>query len=79
MALLKKSEAAQRLCINEKTLDRMIRRGALPAYRIGPKCIRIEEKDIEKYIASRQVAPVLQVRKKTPDRVCRYVPGMDVV
>lgn len=78
MAYITTREAAARLSIGERTLSRMIQRGAFPAYRIGPHLIRIKEEDLEAYVAGRLVAPQPAEPAK-PARPCRYVPGMKVV
>lgn len=77
MGYITRQQAAERLSIGLRTLDGLIARGQLPAYRIGSKIVRIDEKDIEEYMAGRLVAPEKQIAKA--QRVCRYVPGMDVV
>ena len=76
--LLTRKEAAARLGISLRALDGIVSRGALPAYRIGPKMVRIREEELEAYVSSRLVAPA-QKNKPTPVRPCRYVPGMKVV
>ena len=78
MALITRQDAADRLGISLPTLDGLIRRGQLPAFRIGPRIVRIEEKDLDAYVAARQVAPIKKTAEP-PVRPCRYVPGMRVV
>jgi excisionase family DNA binding protein len=75
--LIKKPEAAEILGVSVRTLEKMIARGALPAYRIGPKMVRLRREDIDDYLETHRAAPVL--RKIEPVRPCRYVPGMKVV
>ena len=58
MARITRQEAADRLGICVKTLDGLIRRGQLPASKIGPRIVRIDERDLEAYVAGRLVAPV---------------------
>lgn len=77
MTLLTRQQAAARLEIGLRTLDRLISRGVIPAYRVGPKLVRLREDDLEKYITRQQVAPA-PARPETV-RPCLYVPGMDVV
>ena len=77
--LLTKKEAADRLSVSIRTLEGLISRGALPAYRVGSTLIRISEDDIDRYLASRLVAPTPKQEKKTHTRACLYVPGMEVV
>ncbi len=78
MTLITKHEAAEILGVSVRTLERMIRRGVLPAYRIGPKTVRLSPEDIEAYVRGHLVAPQA-VKKAEPVRPCRYVPGMKVV
>ena len=72
-----KQEASERLAISMRTLEGIIARGQIKAYRIGPKCVRIDEDDLEEYVRARQVAP--QARPATVSRPCLYRPGMKVV
>ena len=78
MAWITRQQAAERLGISLPTLDGLIRRGQLTAYRIGPRIVRIEEKDLDAYLAGRLVAPMKKAAEP-PARPCRYVPGMRVV
>ena len=39
-------EAAQRLGVSERTVFRMIAAGTLPAYRIGPRLLRVRATDL---------------------------------
>jgi excisionase family DNA binding protein len=50
------AEAAQRLHVSHPTVWRWIKAGRLPAYRVGPKSIRIKSADLE-----RLVQPVVAV------------------
>ena len=77
MNLIKKPEAAEKLGVSVRTLEKMIARGAIPAYKVGPKLVRLKAEDIERYIDSHQAAPT--AKKSTASRPCRYVPGMKVV
>ena len=76
-ALIKKPEAADLLGISVRTLEKMIARGALPAYRVGPKSVRLRREDIDDYLESHRAAPVIRAVETV--RPCRYVPGMKVV
>lgn len=76
--LISRQEAAERLAISLRTVDGLIRRGQLRAYRIGPKLVRIDEADLQAFLAGRLVAPE-QKKAEPPARPCRYVPGMRVV
>lgn len=76
-ALIKKAEAAELLGISIRTLEKLIERGSLPAYRIGPKSVRLRREEIDAYLDSHRAAPVIRAVETT--RPCRYVPGMKVV
>ncbi|MBQ9685035.1 MAG: helix-turn-helix domain-containing protein [Oscillospiraceae bacterium] len=80
MNYLTKKQAAERLQISVRTLEGLISRGQLPAYRIGPKAVRIVEAELENYVLARQIAPIKATPKKAEAvRPCLYVPGMKVV
>ena len=79
MTYLTRQQAAERLGISLRTLDGLIQRGGLPAYRIGSRLVRIRDTDLDAYLAGRQVAPAPVKEKARPTRPCRYVPGMKVV
>ena len=79
MALMTKAQAAEELQISVRTLEGLISRGQLPAYRIGPKCVRIDSEDLGEYVAARRIAPATRPRPVEVVRPCRYVPGMKVV
>lgn len=78
MAWITRQHAAERLEISLPTLDGLIRRGQLPASKIGARIVRIDERDIEAYLSARRVAPMKKAAEP-PTRPCRYVPGMKVV
>lgn len=78
MALMTKAQAAEELQISVRTLEGLISRGQLPAYRIGPKCVRVDSEDLAEYVAARRIAPA-RTRPVEVVRPCRYVPGMKVV
>lgn len=42
------TEAARRLGLDVRTIRRLIAAGKLPAYRIGPKVIRIDPADLDR-------------------------------
>ena len=78
--MLTRKEAAARLAVSLRTLDGLIARGQLPAYRIGPKAVRLREADLEAYVAGHVVYAKPTVIKPTEKvRPCLYVPGMKVV
>ncbi len=84
--LLTRIKAADYLDVSTNTLDRIIRDGSLPFYRIRGQ-IRIDKTDIDTYIESCrcQMQPVGYVQLRKPrstysnSRPCAYVPGMKVV
>lgn len=78
MVWITRQQAAERLGISLPTLDGLIRRGQLPASKVGPRIVRIDERDIDAYLAARRVAPMKKAAEP-PKRPCRYVPGMRVV
>ncbi len=47
---LKVKEVAGRLRVQPDTVWRLIRKGDLPAHRIGPRNLRIKASDLETYI-----------------------------
>ncbi|MBQ2633442.1 MAG: helix-turn-helix domain-containing protein [Oscillospiraceae bacterium] len=89
--LLTKAEVAEILSVSEDTVERMIRAGQLPAYRIARACTRIDARDVEEYLAARRVkvAALRQTRIVGPkdlrrqrairDLPCPYKPGDKVV
>ena len=78
--LLTKQEAAERLTVSLRTLDGLISRGALPAYRPSPNTVRIKESDLEAYLEARLITPAKKLKAAAPiRRPCLYVPGMKVV
>ena len=80
MSLLTRKEAAERLTVSLRTLDGLIARGQIPAYRIGPKAVRLKSEDLEAYIAGHVVyAKPTTLKPPATVRPCRYVPGMKVV
>lgn len=44
--LVSKSQAAALLAVSERTIDRMIERGELPALKLSAKAVRIPEKAV---------------------------------
>jgi excisionase family DNA binding protein len=46
------SQAAQALQVHRTTVTRWIKDGRLPAYRVGPKAVRIKESDLQRVITS---------------------------
>lgn len=86
--LITRAQAAELLTVSEDTIDRLVKSGQLPAYKISPKITRFSREDVEEYLASRYVK-AKELQRKT--RVRRpnefrgginnsgYYPGMKVV
>lgn len=79
MSYITRQQAAERLGISLRTLDGLIQRGGLPAYKVGSRLVRIKDTDLDAYLAGRLVAPVRKTETPRTQRPCRYVPGMKVV
>lgn len=83
MELIRKNEACRMLAISMNTLDKLIRSGKLPAYRVTETSVRLAREDVAAYLESRRIqpAPVITRRRKPAPvtRVCEYYPGMKVV
>ena len=88
--LITKAEAARMLTVSEDTLDRLIRAGLLPVYRISAGITRLDREDVAAYMESRRQRATAIGRKsnkvKMVPEVYRggknnsgYVPGMKVV
>ncbi|MBQ1789720.1 MAG: helix-turn-helix domain-containing protein [Oscillospiraceae bacterium] len=88
--LITKAEAARMLTVSEDTLDRLIRAGMLPVYRISAGITRLDREDVAAYMESRRQRATAIGRKsnkvKMVPEVYRggknnsgYVPGMKVV
>ncbi len=48
--LLRKSEASERLGVSERQLEVFIARGQLSVCRFGRRCVRIDERELERFI-----------------------------
>lgn len=56
MKLLPVPEVAEAMKVSEKTVRRLIKRGDLPAHRLGERSqLRVEERELERYVESQQV------------------------
>lgn len=88
--LLTKAEVAELLTVSEDTVERLIRGGQLPAYRIAKTCTRIDRADAMAYLESRRVRAAglrktavsmaaLNRQRRARELPCGYVPGMKVV
>jgi len=64
-AYLTVAEAAKRLQVSHPTVWRWIRSGKLPAYRVGPKTIRINEADLARLV--QPVSSLPAEEKPVPD------------
>ncbi len=54
--LLSVETVAQRLDLGVVTIRRMIKRGELPAVRLGQNTVRIKQDDLEAFLESRKAA-----------------------
>lgn len=88
--LLTKAEVAQMLTVSEDTVERLIRGGQLPAYRIAKTCTRIDRADALAYLASRRVKAAslrksavtmaaINRQRRIRELPCSYKPGDKVV
>ena len=84
-SMLTKRDACELLSVSPKTIDRIVRDGDLPAYRVRGQ-MRYKASDIEEYLKRSVVAvppKALLQRKKyarhKDEERSRYVPGMRVV
>ena len=67
MELITRAQAAELLTVSEDTIDRLVKAGQLPAYKISPKITRFDRADVEEYLASRYVKAKELQRKDNPD------------
>lgn len=79
MAYLTKAQAADELQISVRTLEGLIKRGQLPAYKIGPQLVRIDRDDLRAFVEARPIQPEKKEKAAPAGRICRYVPGQKVV
>lgn len=49
-------EVAKRLNVNPRTVNRMVERGELPAYRISG-VLRVDEQDLQEYLRKNRTQP----------------------
>lgn len=77
MTLLTKQEVAQRLGCSIRTVDRLMKTGALPYFRPSAHIVRFDERDVEAHLARSRV----HVDPKPDPRYRRftYIPGQKVV
>ena len=85
--LLSKFEVSEFLNISQNTLDRIVRDGLLPVYRIRGQC-RFMQADVDAYLSScRELHNVMDIQTaksaRKPERIAAvpqyYIPGMKVV
>lgn len=55
--MISAAAAAEELGVHPATIRRMISRGELPAYKLGPKSIRIARSDLDRFKHRRPVTP----------------------
>ena len=56
MKLLSIHEVAETMKVSEKTVRRLIKRGRIPAYKVGERGqLRIKEGDLERYVEAQRV------------------------
>ena len=56
MKLLTIPEVAEAMKVSEKTVRRLIKRGDLPAFKVGDRGqLRVEEQELQRYIESTRV------------------------
>lgn len=77
--MLTKKQAAERLGVSLRTVEGLIARGALPAYYVTTRTVRIRESELEAFVNARRAVPQKTKKAEQPPRPCRYVPGMKVV
>jgi excisionase family DNA binding protein len=65
MRLLTLSEAATLLQVSTRTLQRMIRNGQLPAFKVGGQW-RVRETQLRQWVESREGA-IIDVEKESPE------------
>lgn len=64
MSMISAAKAATRLGVHRTTVARMIGRGELSAIRMPSGAIRIDAEELERWLASRQVAAPAAVAKE---------------
>jgi excisionase family DNA binding protein len=59
MKLLTIPEVADAMKVSEKTVRRLIKRGDLPAFKVGDRGqLRVEEAELERYVESQRVRAI---------------------
>jgi excisionase family DNA binding protein len=61
--LLSQRQAAEYLCLSERTLERWRVQGSGPRFVRCGRCVRYREADLEAWIAARVVASTSEVRR----------------
>jgi excisionase family DNA binding protein len=62
--LLTRQEAADRLRVSVRTLDRWRRYGLIEARRVGPRSIKLKEEDVDALIVTRRNARATRARRR---------------
>ena len=52
-ALVSAKEAARRLAVSRRTIDRLVAAGALPRVKVASRSVRFRPEDIEQFISAR--------------------------
>jgi excisionase family DNA binding protein len=73
--LLTRQEAADRLRVSVRTLDRWRRYGLIDYQRVGPRSIRLAEQDVESLIVTRRDVRATQARRRLGLLRFRRAPG----
>ena len=56
MKLLSIQEVAETMKVSEKTVRRLIKRGSIPAYKVGERGqLRVKKRDFEQYVEAQRV------------------------
>ena len=73
---LTKQQAADELQISVRTLEGLIKRGQLPAYKIGPQLVRIDRDDLRAFVEARPIQPERK-EKTAPSGLEKIFEGYD--
>ena len=87
--LITKAEAAEILTVCEDTVEKLIKTGQLPAYRIAKTCTRLDRADVMDYLASRRIKAAnlrksavsmaaINRQRRAREMPSGYYPGMEV-
>ena len=70
-------EVAERLGCSARTVDRLMKTGALPYFRPSSHIVRFDERDVEAHLAKSRVH--VEPKPEPTYRRFTYVPGQKVV